>query len=263
VLTATQVFRKKTDAGQPLPTPWQAFRDKGIIKRRGQVHMLAAAPGGYKSVLTLAECVHARVPTLYVSLDGDAMTVGSRLIQMAAVVDQKTAEQAFLTKSDLALQVAALVPWLSFTYPSSATTDDIAHHVWAYAEARGEWPHRVVIDNLSDVADEDDAASLNRAMDDLTVLARETRAAVDVLHHVGGDYENGDMPIPLGGLRYKVGKKPALVTTLHSGAADGQLWVSVVKNRFGPHDAKGLKVRAELRVDPSLMQVTDAFVLQQ
>jgi hypothetical protein len=219
--------------------------------------MTAGAPGGGKSVLALSEAVHMRVPTLYISLDGDEMTVGTRLIQMATTVDQEEAERAMLGKTQLAFDVARLVPWLSFTYPSSASTDDIAHHVWAYAEAHGDWPHLVVVDNLSDVADDDDAASLNRAMDDLTVLARETRAAVHVLHHVGGDFEDGGTPIPLSGLRYKVGKKPALVTTISNGALDGQMWVSVVKNRFGPHHSKGLEVRAELFVDYPSMQVCD------
>lgn len=257
MLTASQVFRKKTDAGQPLPVVWESFRQHKIVKRRGQVSMTAGAPGGGKSVLALAEAVHMRVPTLYISLDGDEMTVGTRLIQMATMVDQEEAERAMLGKSQLAFDVARLVPWLSFTYPSSASTEDIAHHVWAYAEVHGDWPHLVVVDNLSDVADDDDAASLNAAMDDLTVLARETRASVHVLHHVGGDYENGDMPIPLGGLRFKVGKKPALVCTLMNGALEGQMFVSKVKDRFGPHDSKGIGVRAELYVDYPSMQVCD------
>lgn len=261
MLSASQVFRQKTDAGQPLPVVWQSFAQQKIVKRRGQLHLTAAGPGAGKSVIALSEAVHMQVPTLYVSLDGDELTVGSRLIQVATRCDQQTAEQAVLQKTDLAFETARLVPWLSFTYPSSATTEDIAQHVWAYAEARGEWPHLIVVDNLSDVADEDDSSALNRAMDDLAILARETRAAVHVLHHVGGEYEDGNKVVPLSGLRYKVGKKPALVLTLCNGAEPDQIWVSSVKNRFGPKDTAGLKVRAELRVNFATMQVCDPFLI--
>lgn len=261
MLTATQVFRKKTDAGQPLPNVWNSFASNEIVKRRGQLSLTAGAPGAGKSVLALAEAVHMKVRTLYVSLDGDELTVGSRLVQMATLCDSKTATEALLGKTDLAMQVGRMVPWLSFTYPSAASTEDIAQHVWAYAEAYGDWPELVVVDNLSDVADEESAASIGAAMDDLAILARETRAAVHVLHHVGGDYEDGDRVVPLSGLRYKVGKKPSLALTLCKGAQDGQLFVSVVKNRFGPKDTSGLGVRAELRMDFSTMQVTDPFVI--
>lgn len=236
---------------------WDSFAQKKIVFRRGQLHLTAAAPGTGKSVLALAMAVHMQVPTLYVSLDGDELTVGTRLVQMATACDTKTAEQAVLGKSDLALQAARAVPWLAFTYPSAASTEDIAHHVWAYAEVHGDWPHLVVVDNLSDVADEDSAAELSRAMDDLTILGRETGAAVHVLHHVGGDYEDGDRVVPLSGLRYKVGKKPSLALTISRGGQEGQAYVSVVKNRFGPVDPSGLGVRAELRMDFSTMQVTN------
>lgn len=222
--------------------------------------MLAAGPGTGKSVIALAQAIHMGVPTLYISLDGDELTVGSRLVQAALRVDQETAENAVLDKTDLAFHAASLVPHLTFTYPSAADTQEIAHHVWAYAEAHGDWPHLVVVDNLSDVIAEDDAGETSRAMDDLTILGRETKAAVLVLHHVNGDYEDGRQQVPLSGLRFKVGKKPSLALTVCRGG-DDNLWVSVVKNRFGPADPSGLAVRAQLRVDYSTMQVCDPFIL--
>jgi len=91
-------------------------------------------------------------------------------------------------------------------------------------------------------------------------VATKTKAAVVVLHHSTGMYEDGAQVIPQSGVNGKVSKFPSMVLTLHR--PDGTtLNVSAVKNRFGPADPSGFRVQARLNVDYARMQVMDPYVL--
>jgi hypothetical protein len=237
---------------------WDAFVSKSVHRRRGQLYLTAAGPGGYKSVLALNEALKMGVPTLYVAMDSDANSTAIRSVQAIELVDQDSAEAGVLNQERWAMDALAAVPYLSFTFPASPTIEELIHHVFAYAEAQGDFPHWIVIDNLMDVSyTEDENRGLNRIMEDLAQLAKQTKAGVHVLAHVTGEYEVGDLVVPMSGLRHKVSKKPVQVLTLCRGALEGQLWVSVVKNRTGPVDPTGLRVRAELTVDGGTMQIFD------
>ena len=111
----------------------------------------------------------------------------------------------------------------------------------AYLELHGEFPEVIVMDNLKDLADDQDADEF-RALEDAVMflkdLARDAGAAVLTLHHVGGAFEDSTQAIPLSGLRGKVSKTPALIFTMHR-PSDDELRVSVVKNRSGKADASG------------------------
>ena len=257
-LNLRQASRLRGDAGKLLPTVFESFGDNKIQMRRGHLYLTAAAPGVGKSVLTLNEALLMRVPTLYFSLDTDAHTTCVRVVQAAALVDSETAESEVKGNGILAQQALSAVDWIRFDFPSAPDTTELAERVWAYAEIEGIWPEFIVIDNLMDVAfDDDEGRGLNSVMDDMAKLARATGAAVKVLHHVTGEYEDGQSTIPQSGLRYKVGKKPAMITTLNHGAVERQLWVSVVKNRFGPADPSGMRVRTPLTADYEHMKVFD------
>lgn len=92
-------------------------------------------------------------------------------------------------------------------------------------------------------------------MADFQTMASKTKAAVVVLHHATGPYEDGATVIPLSGVSGKVGKFPSAVFTLCR-PSENQVFCSAVKNRFGPADPSGHNVRAVLRVDYSRMQVS-------
>ncbi|WP_277670946.1 AAA family ATPase [Saccharomonospora viridis] len=258
MLTLKQAARLPSGAGQRLPGVWSTWEQAGIIRRRGQLHLSAAPPGGYKSTVALIEACKMRVPTLYVWMDGDTYTASVRLIQSLSLIDQASAEAAYKRRDPVAMTALDAIPHMRFTFPQSPDIDEIVHHVWAYAEAHGDWPHWLVIDNLMDIEhDEDEIRGTNRIMGQLATLARMTNAGVHVLHHVTGEYEQGDLPVPMSGLRNKVSKKPHQILTACRGAEDGQLWWSVVKNRFGPADPAGMRVRAPLWVDGFSLNVWD------
>lgn len=258
MLTLRQAARLRDDAGQRLPRVWESFEQAQIVRRRGQLHLTAAPPGGYKSVCALIETLRMGVPSLYLSMDTDAHTMATRAVQAVASVDQGRAERAVLEDDEVARRALDAIPYVKFSFPEAPDFEEIVHHVWAYAEAQGDWPHWVVVDNLMDITyDDDENRGLNRLMEDLARLAKASKAGVHVLHHVTGEYEESGVPIPMKGLRNKVSKKPAQIVTLSRGAADGVIYGSVVKNRFGPADPSGVGVRAALWVDSVSLNVWD------
>jgi hypothetical protein len=179
-------------------------------------------------------------------------------VQIAKQVDQQTAEYWVEQGDKNAEYALSVMPWLRFAFPSSPDTAELAEHVFAFAETEGDWPHYIVVDNLSDVAFEgDEFGEMRRNMEDLAALARKTKSAVHVLHHANGEYETGTETIPMRGINGKVSKKPTGILTMNNGATPGDLWLSVVKNRFGPADPAGFRFRAGLNVNYETMQLRD------
>lgn len=262
MLSLTQASRLKGQAGKRLPDVWSAWEQNKISFRRGQLHLIVAAPGVGKSVVTLSYALQAKVPTLYISMDTDPFTTSVRAV---SALTQTTLDQAeagldheFEFATD-ALKEAGKT--LRFSFPASPNTADLFQHIFAYGEAEGQWPELIIIDNLANIAFEsDEFGEMRTMMADLQTMASRTKAAVVVLHHSTGLYEDGHTPIPQSGVNGKVSKFPSMVLTLCLGG-DNQLFVSAVKNRFGPADPAGYKVRAQLAVDYSRMQVNDAYIL--
>ena len=77
-----------------------------------------------------------------------------------------------------------------------------------------------------------------------------------VLHHATGEYENGDKPIPLGGIEYKAGKLPDLCLTLTR--EETEMRVAPVKNRGGYADATGKK-HVTLYAEMGRMLISEQF----
>jgi len=91
-------------------------------------------------------------------------------------------------------------------------------------------------------------------MEEFHALAQLTGAHVLVLHHVTGQYDDGDKPVPLGGLVNKLSKLPAQILTLY--ARDGDMFACPVKNRQGRADPTAA-MQVRLRFDKERMRVTD------
>jgi len=106
----------------------------------------------------------------------------------------------------------------------------------------------VVVDNITNVrgvgGDEDDPFSgLEAMLDYLHDMARKTSAFVVGLHHVTGKYNDGNIPIPLSGVKGQIGRVPELVLSLHriqSEFGSDKLNVSTTKNRGGKADPSGM-----------------------
>lgn len=214
----------------------------GANIRRGQLSLIAAGAGVGKSSLStfMAVSMGWEAPTLYFSADSDIGTVGIRTGAMVLGRPTMEIEDRILSKD--AVTLAAIDKstdhiWISFD--SSPSPKDISDEVDMFAMVNGMYPHLIVVDNLMDVQGAGTTGDTQDAvLDFLKQLARRTTAAVLVLCHVTGEYANGDVPIPLGGLMNKIDKRPRLVLTLFS-KADRVLGVCVVKNSNGRADPSG------------------------
>lgn len=257
MLSLQQATRLRSGAGEKLPDVYQVLANNGIHFRRGQLHLIAAAPGVGKSTLALAYAVRAQVPTLYLSMDCDAFTTGVRAGQMLTGWDS-TKTEAALQDQEFRDHTLTELGHIRFDFRSGVDTHEMMMIVAAYAETFGSYPHLIVVDNLGNVAfDGDEFASLRRIVADLHSLSRLTQSAVLALHHVTGNYDNGTDPVPLSGLQGKISKMPELILTLSRGAHDDErLFLSPVKHRHGRADPSGLW-RLELQAVLSTMAIHD------
>lgn len=263
MLTLARARYTRGHAGEPLPAVFRTLADNDIHIRRGQYALFAAAPGVGKSAFVVNMLLKANVPALYFSADTDAFTTYLRagaILTGWSTRDIETAVEAG-NAAEIDARLAAL-DTLRFDFAGRIDTDDVAESLMAYAGTYGEFPHAIVADNLSNVdADSDPRVALDAGCDFLHEVARETGAAVIALHHVTGEFDNGDRPVPLSGLRGKVSKVPELVLTLYRNASTGldgvgELYVCPVKNRTGRADPSG-GWRLALRYEPGRMLIED------
>lgn len=258
--TPLQSLHIKGSAGNPLPPVFRSLERRGTRFLRGQLVLVCAGPGTGKSALILSYAVQAKVSTLYFSADSDAFTQTSR---MASILTgwplDKTSELVRSGDLNGATPVMDGIP-IRFVYEASPTLDTIGDSLKAYVQYDGDYPELVVIDNLTNVvtssSEEDPFSGLEMLMDVLHKLSRDTGACVIVLHHVTGDYNNGNMPIPLNGVKGQITRVPELVLTMFRPGGAGVLNISTVKSRSGPQDPSGRSF-VSLTFDGSNMQIGD------
>lgn len=148
-----------------------------------------------------------------------------------------------------------------FNYNASPTQDDIERCIEAYYELFNQYPHQIILDNVTNVraggGDGDDPFSgLEGLMDWASDMARQTQANVTGLHHVTGPNNDGKAPIPMSGVKGQITRVPALVLTLFKPDSE-TLGVSAVKNRAGKADPSGQNY-VELGWNGDHMSITDA-----
>jgi hypothetical protein len=183
---------------------------------------------------------------LYFSADSDAFTQLSRSMSILKGWDTEKATR--LVRSNDLREVEAEfrdIP-IRFKCEASPTLKQIETAMQAYDEVYGDFPALVVVDNITNVIssaeDDDPFSGLEALMDYLHDMARRTAACVVGLHHVTGEYNNGDKAIPLGGVKGQIGRVPELVLTLHKVSSEfgpDTLNISTVKNRAGRMDPSG------------------------
>lgn len=254
----TLAMRARGAEGEPLPPVFKQLETLGAKVRRGQVTLIAGAPGGGKSAVATHIAVNAdytgygdRVPTLYFSADTDRHTLGVRI--GAGILNQNLLNvEEMLKRDDSGVweEIAEATEHMTFNFDPAPSLTDIDDEVEAYAVVHGEYPHLIVIDNLMNVTGADGEGTQqyivqDRVIEWLCQIARQTGAAVVVLHHVKGQYEDGITPIPFSGLMNNVGKRPRLVLTLYR-IQDNILGICVVKNSSGRADASAQSVVASV-----------------
>lgn len=209
--------------------------------------MIAAGPGTGKSAFIQAwlqrgDDVGRKNTVLYFSADSDSMTMYKRAAAIATGYTQDDIEDMIERGESAGLDahVNEATKHMWWDYKSSPESEDVLREVAAYLEVYGEYPQVIVMDNLKNLfaGDGTEFEALEQNCEFLHELAKDTNAAVVVLHHVSGlDNENGVAPIPMSGVRGRVTKTPEVVLTLHRTAT--HLNVSPVKNRNGKAQASG------------------------
>jgi hypothetical protein len=143
-----------------------------------------------------------------------------------------------------------------WSFDSSPTLDDLDQEVSAFEELWGCSPTLIVIDNLMDIANDggEEFANMRSTLKELKYLARDTNAAVVVLHHTKESY-TGTPCQPRSALQGMVAQLPALICTVGTDAP-GFIAIAPVKNRYGKADPSG-NTAYWLNFNPEYMDVSD------
>lgn len=252
MLTPIRAMRTASDA-EPLPRveELEALYKYGFLPRRGQLMMIAAESGSGKSAFLQWYVNRLNVRTLYLSADNDAHTTVTRLCsQRSGYTVDAVAEMLDRIGVDFFEDTLADSK-LQFCFDSSPTLDDIADEIAAYVELWDAYPEIIAIDNLINVESETGEmfAGLNLIMKELHRMARETGAAVIVLHHTREEGKPTECP-PKSALQGKVSHYPERILTAAFDPASNEFKISPVKNRGGKSDTTGQTVfRLAARLD--------------
>jgi len=257
VRTLARAVGSKDIGGEPLPTIFRTFDANKVVIRRAEISMIAGTPGAGKSTLALALALRSKVPTLYVSADTNAHTMAMRLLSMITGKPQSEAENMLNNDVDNSRRIINEASGHIFwSFESAPTLVDIDQEVLAFEELWGCAPTLIVVDNLMDVANDggEEFASMRSTIKELKYLARDTNAAVLVLHHTKESYV-GNPCQPRSALQGMVAQLPALICTVGTNAP-GYIAVAPVKNRYGKADPSG-DTAFWLQFNPEIMDVSD------
>jgi predicted ATP-dependent serine protease len=263
--TLRRSINKAEVGGEPLPPAFAAFERAGIILRRAEITLVAGTPGAGKSSIALAIAARIKHPTLYFSADTNAHTMAMRLVAMSGRMTQTAAEQLLKTdpaKAELILQENNHLFW---SFESTPTLKDLDDEVSAFETVWGRSPTLIVVDNLMDIAMDghEEFHGMRAAMKELKYLARDTNAAVLVLHHTKEGFE-GYPCQPRNAIQGLVNQVPAMVLTIGQmkQGDDTYLCVAPVKNRYGKADQTGNNY-VSLAFNPDSMYLEDVAVRYQ
>jgi len=207
--------------------------------RRGELTVIAGRPGQGKSLLALTLAIRLGLPCLFFSADSSPATVVARA---AAALTGKSVDvvESDPDAPDVAAATSSLnnIRWVFDPAPS---VTDIDLELAAHVEMEGQPPQLIIVDNLVNCETEVDGEfyGLSDLLSTMHVLARDTDAAVIVLHHTTESKQEGAVGFPQGSSAVigKVNRLPALILTvaLHH----NEFRVASVKNRHGRADPSG------------------------
>lgn len=260
VAPAHRAARNASKVGDPLPHVGElgVLYKEGVEFYRGSLTMIAGQPGAQKSMFALWYVTQLNVPTLYFSADSDAATMTSRMASAITKADSTLIRNEFMDDTRREWYADQLIgSKVDFCFDSAPGMGDIGDELDAYTTLYGRYPEVIVIDNLMDVyasAEQEHVASKS-ILKDAKELARDTGAAVFVLHHMTEAVGDPSMPSPRSAIQGKVAQTPALVLSL---AVEASVFkVAAVKNRNGKADPTAQRY-VTMRTDPARATFTKA-----
>lgn len=219
--------------------------------------MIAGQPGAGKSTLALALAVGAKAGTLYFSADTHSHTMALRTAAMLTGETTSAVEAQMDADPGWASRVLTQADHIRWCFDSAPSLKDIEEEVTLYQDMMGCNPELIVIDNAIDVThqDGDEFSSLRSLVRELKWWARETEAALLVLHHTS-EAVNGNPCPPRSAIHGKVSQTPAVILTV-AAPTQGFMALCAVKNRYGPADPTG-STPTWLNYDPASMYLADS-----
>jgi len=243
MLTIAQAATRNKNNAQLLPDLFPALAQNGIRFRRGQVTMIAGQPNSGKSLLALFYAVKSGVPTLYISADTDAYTTAIRAAAVITGSQVNTVEEAFSSGTGYEFYEDELstLKHLRFDFDPSPTLDDIQLSIQAYGEAFGEYPHLLIIDNLLNIAalHDNEWTGMRDIAKAMHHIARETDAAVFMLHHTTEAEGRPELPPSRKSIQGKISQLPEMILTVAMDHDTSEYRIACVKNRFAKNSAAG------------------------
>lgn len=243
MITLAQAANRNKNGAQLLPDLFNALVSDGIRFRRGQVTMIAGQPNSGKSMLALYYSVKANVPTLYISADTDAYTTAIRAAAVVSGNKVNSVEESFNSGDGYEFYQDELkaLKHLQFSFDPSPTLDDISLSIEAYGEAFGEYPHLIIIDNLMNVAalHDNEWTGMRDIAKAMHHMARQTDAAVFLLHHTSEGEGRPDLPPSRKSIQGKISQLPEMILTVAMDHDTSEYRIACVKNRFAKNSADG------------------------
>lgn len=248
--------KKGAVGADPLPAPFSTWADRKIRFYAKNVHMISGKPGSYKTMLALNAVVNMGLPTIGFSNDSDDLTVSSRLLALSTGQESEKMEDWINSDPEAASAALKRFDFINWNFFANPSMDDVWLETYAHHETEGRWPQVILIDILKNVQMDgggDEWGTLREVMLQSLVLARETEAAVILVHHCS-DGARGTVPSRADVLG-KVAALPAVMVNV--GMDDyGQMWAAGVKVRKGKSDPDA-KDPFRMTVNPSRSQVSD------
>ncbi|WP_328377028.1 AAA family ATPase [Streptomyces sp. NBC_00440] len=267
IYSLAQSVLVKGEAGEPLPSPYRGLAYHEVEFRRGEFSLVAAGPGTGKSLFALNLALSGSIPVMYFSADSNASTQLTRATAILTGDNVRDVKRKLLADEfDEYLSYLGKRWWIRFDYDARPSLPDIELSLRAYFEVFGMFPHLIVVDNITNVVGDSPAGDaesftfgLEAMCEYMSDMARKTGAHVLTLHHVTGEHSDGLNPIPLSGVKGKIGRVPNVILTVHKeiDGMDGRiLHVSPVKNRDGFEDSSG-QTFSSYEFNSTNMRLTD------
>ena len=253
-----RAIRRRGNQAPVVPGLWPSLSARQIAIRRGEVSMVAGAPGAGKSTFAAALAVRAQVGTLYISADTHSHTMALRLLSMLSGAEQAQVEQWMTTNPEWVTSTLAGAQHIRWCFDSAPSIKTIEEELAAYEELNGTTPDLLVIDNLIDCVggEGDEWGQLRSLLKDTKWLARDSDVAVLVLHHTSEGFDiSGAACPPRKALQGKVAQTPALVLTV-ANHDTGSMYVCPVKSRYSAASPSGTDV-TRLIYRPESMFIAD------